>query len=338
MKYLREDVIELLDQYQIDKINKTVNNCLSENEEADTYIIKTCPKCGITHDNFVKGGFSSSGKQMIRCKCCEKKFVVDHGQLTFHSHQKLSKWNDFIILTTKGESIKDTAVAIDVSKSTCFRMRHKLMNALNDEADQSVLKEVVETDDTFVFYSHKGKKIEGVKGRERGGKESKRGLSDEQVCIIATTDRHHCAYAQSYNLAKPSKEEATLFVEHIEDEAIVMIDGLASYRQPLEDKNCNVTILKTHKKYSKEYHLNTVNSFHRRIKNQYEKYRSVASKYINRYAALFKLQHDTQGMSDREIVKHVTRKLRKRITYFFIRELTTLKTFDCVPKAYAGLI
>ena len=217
-------------------------------------------------------------------------------------------------------------------------MRHKLMNALSDEAEESELKELVETDDTFVLFSHKGTKIEGVEGRVRGGKASKRGLSDEQVCIIAATDRHHCSYAQSYNLAKPSKEEATMFVEHIEDGAIVMIDGLASYRQPLEDKNCNVTILKNYKNYNKEYHLNTVNSFHTRIKNQYEKYRSVASKYINRYAALFKVQHDTQGMSDREIVKHVNRKPRKRMSFFFIREHTTLKIFDLVPKAYAGLI
>ena len=48
MDYLRDTVIKLLDQYQIDKINKSVNECLTENKEAKTYIFHTCPKCGKT--------------------------------------------------------------------------------------------------------------------------------------------------------------------------------------------------------------------------------------------------------------------------------------------------
>ena len=65
-------------------------------------------------DDFIKSGFSNSGKQLIRCKCCNKRFVFDHGQLTFYSHQSSSKWNDFIALTIKGESIINTAIAIGV--------------------------------------------------------------------------------------------------------------------------------------------------------------------------------------------------------------------------------
>lgn len=40
-------------------------------------------------------------------------------------------------------------------------------------------------------------------------------------------------------------------------------------------------------KHSKTANLNNVNSFHSFIKNRYRNYRGVASKYINRYNALF---------------------------------------------------
>ena len=52
----------------------------------DTYHFEYCPKCGCYHPRLVKSGFTNSGKQMLRCKECEKRFVVDRGQLTFYSH------------------------------------------------------------------------------------------------------------------------------------------------------------------------------------------------------------------------------------------------------------
>lgn len=60
----------------------------------DTYHFEYCPKCGCYHPRLVKSGFAKSGKQMLRCKECGKRFVIDHDQLTFYSHQDQSKWNE----------------------------------------------------------------------------------------------------------------------------------------------------------------------------------------------------------------------------------------------------
>ena len=42
-----------------------------------------------------------------------------------------------------------------------------------------------------------------------------------------------------------------------------------------------------HESYDRLYHLNTVNSLHSRIKAMFRQLRGVASKYLNRYLALF---------------------------------------------------
>ncbi len=56
----------------------------------DTYHFEYWPKRGYYHPrlvkSLVKSGFTNSGKQMLRCKECGKRFVIDHDQLTFYSH------------------------------------------------------------------------------------------------------------------------------------------------------------------------------------------------------------------------------------------------------------
>ena len=52
----------------------------------NTFHFEYCPKCGCYHPRLVKSGFANSGKQMLRCKECGKRFVVDRGQLTFYGY------------------------------------------------------------------------------------------------------------------------------------------------------------------------------------------------------------------------------------------------------------
>ena len=66
-----------------------------------------------------------------------------------------------------------------------------------------------------------------------------------------------------------------------------MLDGSNSYNELLESKNCTKKVLISHESYDKFNHLNTVNSFHKLIEERLQKYKGVASKYINRYNALF---------------------------------------------------
>ena len=132
---------------------------------------------------------------MFRCKECGKCFVVDRGQLTFYSHQGQSKWNELILDTLKGVSLKETAAKINVN-------------------------------------------------------------------------------------------------EH------------------LESKNCTKKVLISHESYDKFNHLNTVNSFHKLIEERLQKYKGVASKYINRYNALFVMQRETQGMDNTEKLQYVLLRLK----------------------------
>lgn len=60
--------------------------------------------------------------------------------------------------------------------------------ALSALKNQS-LEGIVETDETCVLYSEKGKRSLSRKARKRGGVAKKRGISNEQVCILVARDR-----------------------------------------------------------------------------------------------------------------------------------------------------
>jgi hypothetical protein len=55
-------------------------------------------------------------------------------------------------------------------------------------------------------------------------------------------------------------------------------------------------VVSTHKDYDRVNHLNNVNSFHSLIERWYKKMGGVASKYINRYAALFNVRFQVGRM------------------------------------------
>ena len=78
-------------------------------------------------------------------------------------------------------------------------------------------------------------------------------------------------------------------------------------------------MLISHESYDKFNHLNTVNSFHKLIEERLQKYKGVASKYINRYNALFIMQRETQGMDNTEKLQYVLLRLKN------IYKITRLK-------------
>lgn len=171
-------------------------------------------------------------------------------------------------------------------------MRHKFLIALAGLLEEQgfYLDDVSELDETFVLDSYKGKALPDSvcrKPRRHGAKAEKRGLSNEYVCICTGAQRKGCVIAETLNRAKPSSQELqSVFGGHISEGILVLCDGLRSYQSLEETAGCTVKDVNS-ESGTAFYNLNTVNAFHSFIKKRYEFYRGVATKYLNRYNALF---------------------------------------------------
>lgn len=250
-----------------------------------------CPYCGSS--NIIRYGHKC-GKQRFLCKHCNRTFVTTTHTIMSQSHSGIDVWTEVIRDTVHGDAIDYTAKRLGLNHQTVFVMRHKLLIALQQllETENVLLGEVTELDETFVLDSYKGKQLPDAverKPRKHGAKAVKRGISNEYVCICAGIQRNGAAYASTNNRAKPSADElAELFTNHIAPGTLALCDGLKSYNVLAKTADCTVKDCNTSMEEEKcFYHLNTVNGFHSFIKQQYNFYRGVATKYLNRYNALF---------------------------------------------------
>ena len=104
--------------YAQKRIRTVINDLCIADEESQNYFIRICPKRGSVVPGFIKGDFSKSGKQMFGCPVCNNRFVVDHWQLTYYSHQGSDKWDQLIEDTFVKVPLKVTAEKLYVNVCT----------------------------------------------------------------------------------------------------------------------------------------------------------------------------------------------------------------------------
>lgn len=331
MTYLDGDVImeelELisyynnLDEYAKNKIDKQLIDLTNAKIDSKNYCIKVCPKCGKVNPGFIKGGYANSGKPMLKCCSCHKRFVIDHGQLTYYSHQDESLWDQLIIDTFSQAPIIKSASNMEISPSTVWRMRMKLLHMIEKLTSNTILSNEIELDEKYVLNSHKGKKIDDVTSRKRGGHASKRGLSNEQICLLTAVERNGNSVLKATNIATPSSKDIMKLSVNIKENSMAWIDGKTAYNELLDTKHCEKRVVKTHSAYTTIDHLNNVNAFHRLIENWYKKYNGVSTKYINRYASLFTLVREYAGCDGQEILLSIKKRFHDIVDYFRVVDM-----------------
>ena len=287
----QELLISRITQLSEDEISSVLNAVTLMLEAKELTLKPDCPYCG--SPTIIRYGHKCN-KQRFRCKSCVRTFVTTTNTIMANSHYQVSVWKEMITDTLHGNAIDYSAKRLGLYHQAAFDMRHKILLALQElpETADACLGEVSEFDETFVLDCYKGRKLEGTVNRaprRHGAKAEKRGISNEYVCICTGIQRKGEAIAATVNRAKPSaKELISIFEGHIADGTLALCDGLRSYHAFPGIADCTVKDCNNRdREDSCFYNLNTVNGFHSFIKQRYEFYRGVASKYINRYNALF---------------------------------------------------
>lgn len=281
------DYIKNLCESDLDRIISFVLGIISVNQPSQER--PDCPLCGRPH--VIKYGHIR-GKQRFLCHGCGQTFMHTTNTLMAQSHYQQSVWAGFIRDTLHGESLDSSAKKFGFSHQTAFNMRHKVLMAIQNllEKDPVILAGVAEFDETFVLDCYKGAPVPdeaGRKARKHGAKAARRGISGEYIAICTGVQRDGGVIAETVNRAKPSGDElSSIFRGHIAENTLVLTDGLRSYNVLESLTGCAVVDV-SHKENKRMFNLNTVNSLHSYIKDTYNHYRGVATKYINRYNALF---------------------------------------------------
>ena len=106
-------------------------------------------------------------------------------------------------------------------------------------------------DEKYTTYNHKETKIDGVEPKHCGTYAIKRGLSNQQECIITAIQRFGHTIVWTLNYGKPSSIDLLRFGECLESKSFVMLDGSNIYNELLESKNWTKKVLINHGSYDK---------------------------------------------------------------------------------------
>ena len=82
-------------------------------------------------------------------------------------------------------------------------------------------------DETYFLYSEKGqRKIKDRKPRKRGGSAKKRGISNEQVCVLVARDRDKSTFSQPLGMGRLTKEQLDKAIGHkLSNENVLCTDA-----------------------------------------------------------------------------------------------------------------
>jgi transposase-like protein len=294
----------------IKQVNDLVEQYQGRTGKDNSFSVQFCPKCGRWHPVLTKGGKTKAGKQMYKCMHCCRRFVEDHGKLTYYSHKDISFWEEVAIDTLDGTSINRTHERTGAAATTIFHMRHKMMAFLEEGMHRNTLSKDIQMDETFLQGSHKGIHVEGLMSRNNGERSGFRGTSREKLCVVCGVVPGGPAYARSYNAGQMNRAALRKYLEHVERGSSVTTDDNNTYGILAKEHQVKWNICYDCRDHKAPVNLNAVNSFHSMLKSYNRDSRGIATKYLNRYCSMLSLRWNLLRTNTSEYMDEITRVLK----------------------------
>lgn len=136
--------------------------------------------------------------------------------------------------------------------------------------ESSTFQVIVEMDETYFLYSEKGKrKIADRKPRKRGVSVKKRGISNEQVCVLVASYRDKVIFSQTLRMGRLTKEQSDKAIRRkLSSENVLCTDAWRAFKTYAFDNEIDIYQFKSDGKIRTKglYHIQNVNNYHRRLK------------------------------------------------------------------------
>lgn len=282
----RSCILEVLVNSQPINSSDGVESFLSKRLDVSRSGRPVCPHCGSL--KVVKNG-RHSGTQRFICRDCGKSFGWSSGSFFNHCRKEISQWFKYVECFMDRLPLRECARRCGISLDTAFKWRHRLLDSLQKIHRSIKLAGVVEADEVYFSISYKGsRKLPPQADREpkkRGMRSTKRGLSNEKVCVPTAVNLEGKSTGVVCNLGKPTTGnlKAALGSKILPGSTLVTdsLGGYPSLAESCEAKHVQIPS-KKHKKGI--FNIQLINYYHSALKGMTNiRFRGVATKYLNNY-------------------------------------------------------
>jgi transposase-like protein len=242
--------------------------------------LDACPHCH--HGDAYKWG-TSKGRQRYRCKSCHKTYNALTGSV-LNGLRKPELWAQYSDTMTQTKTLRKAAEECGISLPTAFRWRHKMLK-LSNLLMSKTLEGIVEMDETWFKFSEKGRRdIGDRKSRKRGTDKAPKvkaviGL-DRSGHIVDKVMPH-------FTLAQLKAD----FLPKLMGDLVLCTDGHINYEYLAGQEKINHVVLNAsmgERIKDKVFHIQTVNSYHMRLKQWLHRFHGVATKNLHKYMGWFR--------------------------------------------------
>lgn len=315
-----------------------------------------CPHCGSHH---VVSNGSVRGNRRFVCKSCKKSFGLSTGKIVVRS-RNTDKFDKFLRGMINGDTLRRLSEDCDISITTAYQWRHKVMELTRDCSSSVTLSGKVEEDEIYLVPSFKGNKkaflnrldldknsdeykaVEKdaddnivpdykkygyrhhahIRGRA-GQRGNKKGLSADKICCATAIDDSGNVIGKPVgngNVSAKGLEYA--FSDRIDNSAVYITDKSSGSAAFAAGKEFSHVALKADEEARfGEYNLQKINNFHSSIRKVTATSKAFASKYAEDYLSWYGWLSMTRDMSTEERISMI-----KRMQYGKAENAMTLKS------------
>ena len=240
-----------------------------------------CPAC---NSNQAHRHGHAHGLQRYRCVPCGRTFNALTGTpLARLRHKTL--WLDYADCLLASDSVRKAALQLGVHRNTTFRWRHRFLSLARTDRPHG-LHGIAEADELYLLESEKGSRTMTRPARRRGGHAHKRGISNEQVCILVARDR--TGQTLDFVTGKGALTQGHLhhcLLPVIDKDVLLVTDGHAAYRAFAREAGIShqAVNLRAGIRVQGAAHVQNVNAYHSRLRQGLGPFHGVATRYLPNY-------------------------------------------------------
>jgi len=275
-----------LDHHQRKRLSASLNQASDEAKvfdviEACFEANSACPHCACT--DLHRFG-CAGGLQRYRCRHCHKTFNALTGTPLARLRDK-PKWLAYLAAMKQSLTVRQAAADTGIHRNTSFRWRHRFLSWISQDRP-SQLHGITEADETYLLESGKGKRDLERASRKRGGSATKRGISDEQICVLVARDRAGQTLDFVMGNGALTKGRLTAALKpKLAADALLVSDANPTYTAfcDAEGFSHETVNLSQGQRINGAYHVQNVNAYHSRFKQWLARFHGVATYYLPNY-------------------------------------------------------
>ena len=243
--------------------------------------IKSCEKCGCI---LYKNGKTKNGIQKYICSGCKQTISETTGTIIYHSKLSFDVWKNIIDNLIDGFSIRRIAEENNISVLTSFRLRHKVLLALDNFIQNIQLENSAQSDEKYFKINLKGTKTENMprysKKRTSKGHGIK-GISHHQICVISVIDELDNLFFKIGGLGRGTTQMLEDNVSpHLGNIHTITADSASAYQEFCRNHNIELIAIPSHFHSDGINNISEINGVHSQLETWIKKFRGVSTRHL----------------------------------------------------------